>query len=419
MRHALVGVSVLFLFLIAGWAQNKDAETADAPSSAARVQALLESGKAPQAEAAARQWIKREPQSAQAWNLLGVSQVQQKRFEEAQSAFTRSAELDPKALIPRQNLVRLYLSQGSQQKAISTLTEAQSLGPLDDDLGMYFARTLVASGKKPQAIDVLQPIAERGESVQSMLMLASLQFEKGQARKAAAVLEKALEKAPNSEEVLYRFGQSEIAGGDPAKAIFALRAATRMNSHVGDYCYLLGVAWMQIGEMDSAIPELKKAGALEQDNALPRIGLGLAYNGLRDYAAAQKVLQDALTIDPENTEAMAAMAEALDGSGNSEKADELARIVTQRDAKNLTALLVLGNVRMNQGKLQESLAALKKAESINPTSKVHYLLSRVYSRLHQPEEAKRQLELYQQAQKEFEQNLMKLRGIKKSGGMKR
>lgn len=411
----------LLILLLAGVsaAQKKPAVAKASSPSADRIQKLLESGQAAEAEAAARKWVTRQPESAPGWNLLGVALIQQQKLEEAESAFTKSAKLDPKALIPRQNLARLYLSRGQKQQALSQLKAAQQLGALDEDLALFYARELLASGDKSTAIELLGPVAQHGESVQAMLMLAGLEFEGGEAHKAASILEKALVKAPNSEEVLYRFAQSTLASGAPTKALFALMSVTRMNSHFADYFYLLGVAWMQIGEMAEAIPALTRATELEPNKALPYVGLGLAMNNERNYAGAKAALEQALTLEPENKEAMAAMAEALDGLGQSEKAQELAQTVTQRDANNLTANVVLGTVLMNKGQLQESLAALKRAESSDPgSSKVQYLLSRIYSRLNQPQEAKRHLEMYQQAQKDFEEKLKQLRGVKSSGGMK-
>lgn len=411
---------LILLFAGAAEAQKKPAAARVSDPSADRIQKLLESGQAAEAEAAARKWVARQPQSAPGWNLLGVALIQQQKFEDAESAFTRSAKLDPKALIPRQNLARLYLSRGEKRQALSQLNAAQQLGTLDEDLALFYARELLSSGDRSKAVDLLGPVAQHGESVQAMMMLAGLEFEGGEAHNAAAILEKALIKAPNSEEVLYRFAQSTLASGAPRKALFALMSVTRMNSHFGDYFYLLGVTWMQMGDMGEAIPALKRATELEPNKALPYVGLGLAMNGERNYAGAKAALEQALTLEPENKEAMAAMAEALDGLGESEKAQELAQTVYQRDARNLTANVVLGTVLMGKGQLQQSLAALQRAESIDPgSSKVQYLLSRVYSRLNQPQEAKRHLELYQQAQKDFEQKLMQLRGVKSSGGMKR
>ena len=140
--------------------------------------------------------------------------------------------------------------------------------------------------------------AQAHKSVKALLQLAKLQAAQKDAPGALASLRRALELAPNSEEALTTYAQISLGVRTPLPAILALEPLTRMCPTVAQYPYLLGVAYMQAGDMPAAAEVLREAEQLEPNRVLTLVALGLALNHRKLYAEARPLLLRGLEIEP-------------------------------------------------------------------------------------------------------------------------
>lgn len=324
----------------------------------------------------------------------------------------------PSAGAGHQERARRYLAEQREAEAVEELRQAAVLGPLPHDLALVLARLELAAGQLQPAERQLRYAAERFGSVQAMLQLARIAASRKDMTAASRLLRSALDIAPNSEDVLSTQAQVSLAAHSPVPAIRALEPLTRMCPDVAQYHYLLGVAWMQVGDMPSAIESLQEAERLEPSKPLTLIGLGLAFNNRKLHAEARSALLRALELEPDNLEAIAALAEAHAGLGELEQAEAQAQRVLDRDGSHGTANLVMAMVRMKQERHAEARDALERAVAADPaSSKVHYLLSLAYARLGDEASSKTHLELYRQRLKEIEERVNQLRSETKADGM--
>lgn len=317
---------------------------------------------------------------------------------------------------------RLLLQQGSEDEALAELRAAAARGPLDRDLGLELARLELGDGRPDAAAAQLESVAERFGSVLALRRLAGLRASSGDHDGALAALRRALELAPNSEELLATYARLSLRAHDPLPAILTLEPLVRIAPADADYPYLLGVAHMQIGDMASAVEPLERAVELDPGRALPRIALGIALNQQKRYAEAERVLEEALRQAPEDHEALAALAEAHEGQGLLAEARRLAQQVLDRDPRHGTASLVLGMVLMKEGLHAEAIPLLERALAADASSaKVHYQLSLAYTRIGDREAADEHLELYRRAREELERDVAALRAQtgRGEGGMRR
>jgi tetratricopeptide (TPR) repeat protein len=251
--------------------------------------------------------------------------------------------------------------------------------------------------------------AERG-SVRALLQLAELRLRRGDLAGSAAPLRAALALAPNSERVLATYARASLAAQAPGSSMLALEPLARMHPTVAEYSYLLGVAWVQLGDGASALPPLEHARQLEPHRALTLAALGLAFNQLKRFAEAREVLAGALHLAPEDPQILASLAEAEEGLGNIAAAEAHARAALQRAPEHPIARLVTGMVHMKQERYAEAREALVAAVAAAPDSaKAHYQLSLACSRLGDRACASRELELYRQAQRDTEARIESLR----------
>jgi len=250
-----------------------------------------------------------------------------------------------------------------------------------------------------------------GASVRSLMAQARAEASGGNRAAALNTLRQARVLAPNSEEVLSAIAQVSLAAGAPLPAIGVLEPLTRICPTVAQYRYLLGVALMQAGDLVAAVDALEAAQRLEPDRPLTLVALGLALNGRKLYSEAQPHLRRSLELQPGNIDAVAALAEAEEGIGNSENAAALARRVLASSDAHATANLVLGLVLMKQERYAEARDALLKVASADPaSSRAHYQLSLAYARLGDRASSEKHLELYRVKLRDMEERAKMVRG---------
>lgn len=267
-----------------------------------------------------------------------------------------------------------------------------------------------AAGRTLEAERLLGAAAVRFDSAEAWLRLARLQSNRKDAAAALVSLRRALELAPNSEELLSAYAQMALTTRAPVQALLALEPLTRLCPSVAQYHYMMGVALMQAGDMAAAVEPLQSARRLEPERVLTLVALGLALNGRKLFADAQPHLRRALELEPDSLEAVAALAEAEEGLDELDQAERHAQRALGRDARHVTANTVMGLVAMKRRRYAEAREALERAVAADPdSSKAHYQLSLAYARLGDEVRAREHLERYRQAQAQREELLMQLR----------
>lgn len=275
----------------------------------------------------------------------------------------------------------------------------------------------LAAGVAAQAVSKPQsaakpPSAANPQSVRALVELARRQSERNELRGALETLRQARSLAPNSEEVLYAYAEASLAGQTPLVAIPVLESLTRMCPSVGQYHYLLGTALIQAGDAAAAVEPLKEAERLEPNEPPVLIALGTALNERQLYTEAAPALLRALSLAPDNVEAMAALAEAEAGLGELSEAEGHAQRALVRSGADATANRVMGMVRMKQDRYAEARDALLKAVASDPSSaKAHYQLSLAYARLDDEVSAEKQLALYRRCVAEAESRIKQVRAL--------
>jgi tetratricopeptide (TPR) repeat protein len=274
----------------------------------------------------------------------------------------------------------------------------------------------------PPSADTAQiEAAARQGSVRALLELARIRTNLRDGAGAVEALRRALELAPNSEEVLSAYSRLSLTLRTPVPAILSLEPLVRMHPTVPEYPYLLGVAWLQAGDMAAAGEMLGRAerlraavatapGGGSPSRATILVALGIALNKQKRFAEARQALEKSLRLEPDNVEGLAAVAEAQEGLGELAAAERHARRALARADAHATANLVVGMILMKQERYAEARAALEKAIAAEPESpKAHYQLSLACARLGDREASTRHVELYRQALRDVDERLRALR----------
>jgi tetratricopeptide (TPR) repeat protein len=370
---------------------------------------LLDNGQLREAEDGLHQLLAQRDEP-KVRDLLGVLLSHLKRYDEAERELRAVIEVTPRSFSARQHLARVALLKSHRGQAAKHLRFAAELGQLERDLALELVAMEIADQRIPAANRQLRAVSRHFESTRATLQLAEIALGLGNYKLALDFSERARRFSPNSEEVLSTHARCALAARIPSTAWHSVESLARMHPTVAEHQVLLGQVWIQLGKMGEAADPLLRALELDPQHGAAFLPLGLVLNHESRYDEARTYLAKHLRSQPEDLEALAALAESEERLGDLEAAEERAQGVVAKDPNHATANLVLGMLHMRQGRFAEAREVLEKAALVkaaekkavtasSASAKAHYQLSLAYARLGDSESAERHLELYRKAQK--------------------
>jgi Flp pilus assembly protein TadD len=317
---ALAGVAVGSWW----WLHSRPAELPLGPSE----EALAASG--PEVTAAvrsARERVRREPRSVEAWGLLGQVLLANGFSDDADPCLARAEALEPNE--PRWPYLRAY--------AVSRDGDAS------------FAATLraVAACRR----------AGRTEAV-PYLVLAELHTERGEHEKAEALCRQVLEVEPDNARAHLDLGMIALAGNDVESAVtHLLRAADDPATRQGAFTQL-ATAYQRRGDGAAAADWSRRARRAPPDDPWPDPYL----DPMQELLAGRKARQREV--------------KRLEAQGRWREAVALLRQMTADDPTDEHAFVILGTTLTRNGDLAGAEEALRRATTVAPGSAdPHYSLA--------------------------------------------
>lgn len=175
--------------------------------------------------------------------------------------------------------------------------------------------------------DGTPPTQEQTEA-QKLLNEGNEFYKNDQDEQAIEAYKKAIELDPNNGEAYFRLGLAYMATGKREEAEESFKKSVdvyekylRNNQKDAQSYYILGQALVRLGNYQEdrakapkvyleAVAALKKAVAIEPENADMYFELGVAYNRLFQYQDAVKAFEKATELDPSNYRASDALEKA-------------------------------------------------------------------------------------------------------------
>lgn len=183
------------------------------------------------------------------------------------------------------------------------------------------------SNTNAQAGGATPPTQEQTEA-QQLLKEGNELYKNDQDEQAVEVYRRAIELDPNNGEIYFRIGLAYMATGKKEdaensfkKSVEVYEKYLRTNQKDAQAYYIMGQALVRVGNFQEdrakapksyqeAVTALKKAVALEPENADMYYELGVAYNRLFQYQEAVKAFEKATELDPDNYRASDALDKA-------------------------------------------------------------------------------------------------------------
>jgi eukaryotic-like serine/threonine-protein kinase len=171
------------------------------------------------------------------------------------------------------------------------------VGLSDANLLMYratkdnaWAQKAVSAGEQAQRLNDQLP--------EVCFSLGSVYNATGKTAEAIAILNRALQLAPNSDEGYRRLGATLVRTGRRAEAIQAYQKAIEINPYYWLNFSVLGAAYFKMGNFDEALKAYRKIIELEPSNVFGPLNVGAVLFSQGKYEECIPAFQKALEIQP-------------------------------------------------------------------------------------------------------------------------
>src|SRR4051794_33096313 len=124
-------------------------------------------------------------------------------------------------------------------------------------------------------------------------------------------LRNALKANPNDADAHFQLGRFYLDGGNSRAAVTEFRAARRSDTPRDDLDAQLAWALYLQGDNGALFREIKPGERSSQAESTVRMSLGLAYLYITDFGTADRLLRDAVRLDPVSWRAHIALARLL------------------------------------------------------------------------------------------------------------
>jgi len=295
--------------------------------------------------------------------------------ERAIAEYKKAMEADPESLFLRVELAELYWRMGRIADAVRDAEAVLKINPDQIDahrlLANLYWRNLGAPQPDKVAKESLRKAIEHFEALsrlepsetENYLVLGRLYRLNNQSGKAEEAFQKVLNADPNSRAGAANLAQLYLDHGDYDQAIALLKRIPETEMDTG-LLALLGFAYLQTRDLDSAVAMYEKALAQDSDNQEIRRAYAEALMGAGKLAAARVELQKILKADPEDGPTYLRLGQLDRQEGRFEQArQELERARTLLPADSLEVPFqqaILEDLQGNEEKAVQILQGLLK-----------------------------------------------------------
>jgi Tfp pilus assembly protein PilF len=191
--------------------------------------------------------------------------------------------------------------------------------------------------------------------------MGSFYLSQGDHDQAAAFYEKAIRFQPRvlMPYVNIAFAYSGLGSNDKAEQ--SLRRAREIDPESLEVNLNLGLLLGEMGRLEEAGTYLEKACELDPESAVAAYNLGIIAAQSGQSGAAVGQLRRAYELQPENAQYGYSLAFYLEQSGNTSDSVKILQRVTRQETPHIDAILLLGEIYLKQGRMQEARTLYRSA----------------------------------------------------------
>jgi tetratricopeptide (TPR) repeat protein len=318
-------------------------------------------------EAASRAEVEKSPDLGEIYIEQGNINLLRKAWGEAETAYKKVLELNPKLLRAREGLAAIYLAKGEEEKARQELITATKADPENEALwhrlGDFYLQTKRLGEYEKFYRELVQ---EKPKWMIARKKMADILLSKGDLKPAKAYVEEILKAQPGDTYTLFLRGRIYLIEKDFRKAYDDLMKVTAADPKFAPGFYYLAVAQIRLNDVAQARGSLLKALELSPNAIEPRLTLAEVYLNSGDAEAAKRETDFILQHMPENRIALLIGGAAELRKGDAGKALTLLRKAQAQDSKDARVYFFLGTAFLLQKNYAQAAKEFEQSLNLDP-----------------------------------------------------
>jgi tetratricopeptide (TPR) repeat protein len=365
-RCALVLFTVL-TFLAVSLVADEDSQKLDHSAM------LIQTGKLDEAEGLLWDVLTRNPENAQALNLLGSVRIQQKRFAESETLLRRATSLAPELLPAYMNLARVFHAQGETDKEIVALLDAARLAPTDADVNCGLAAAYLKENDFRRALEALERIPRARRPDKVLPLLAASYSGLGRVTEAQALAPVVEARAAKNLALRVEFAEVLLDFDLTNDALAMLEIAQKQQPVSAELFFALGRARERKGELALAQKDFRRAVDLDPNsvNALQALARILAGQG--QWQKSLELLSRARTVAPDSPDVLRKFVAVSLHAGHAANAVDAAQQLVKLQPDEPEDRYLLGVAQFQNGDLEEARGTLENYTKLRPQDPLAFL----------------------------------------------
>ena len=383
---------VVRIFLIPS-AVGASQQRTDLAALISQAQQLLAQGRITDAEQLVQKVTAEDPHLSMGFELLGRVYEAQQRYPEAQEAYRRAIELEPKRASLHNSLGVDLLKQGHREGAVREFKVALEIDSANQTATANLAAISLQQKNYTQAIKYyelarsLQP-----DDPETLLGLTTAYFSAGDSPKALATAESLSGSSAAAAPIHFSLGLLLAENHAYRQAAVEFENAAKEGPPVPELWLNLGQARSHLGEFGEAKANYFKAIELNPKDAAPYLRIGADYLAQNQSPHAIVWLMRAARMDPERPETLYLLGTALVNEQYYQTAQVYLGKYTALRAEDAKGWLLLGDAYLKDEQLEKALGSYQEALALVPgLASAHYLVGYTYYGLKDLASAKKYL----------------------------
>ncbi len=297
-----------------------DESSTDGPkASFDRANTFLRAGDAPMAERICRQALNAHPRDANLLCLLGASLIRQKKPEEAEHTLSRAVRIYTDFSRAHEGLAEALIMQGRLPEALASLERAEHLEPGRASIRMKKAKVLTGLGQDDEATREFEASFKLTPHRENLVRGLGLQ-RMGNVREAEKIFRDVLLRDPKNVDALRLLAGVAMRAKQWGDAEALLERALEIAPDFHQGWSDLGLAQQEQDKVEEAIEAFERVVQLEPLRPNGYVSVGTIHAMVGNHEAALNSFEKALDIDPRNFGALSGKGHVLKTIGKQDEA---------------------------------------------------------------------------------------------------
>lgn len=315
-----------------------------------------------------KQLVNNYPEFYAGYFFIGKIYAEQGKIVDAEKEFLKALDLETDLEEARFELIKLYKNLGEEQKAINIYNEVLRKNPNNIRATFGLGLLYYKNGMIKDSDKLFKELAARSSSEPEVIRkVAQIYLDKNKYNDAIIVLEGMLKSLPYSSDIHYAAGIAYDGIKDKEMTTIHLKQVEPGSKFYQNAAIRISLLYRDEGNIGEAINFLENAIKNISDKPETMLYLASFYEEKEEFDNAEKVLKEALIIDPKNIELHFRLGVVYDKWDKKEAAIESMKTVINLDPHNANALNYVGYIYAELGiNLDEAERFIKEALKYSP-----------------------------------------------------